>query len=136
MEAAMVRPTVIYGLMVTVMIFEVAGFPVAQELFESRTQLTWLPSLSGVRNVELFGPTPIPFISHWKRGVVPPFTGIAVKVITCPWHAGFWSGVMVTETGRMVLTFIVTALDVAGLPVEQLIADVKTQVTMSPVTGR
>jgi hypothetical protein len=44
-------------------------------------------------------------------------------------------GVMVTEAGRFALTFIITELDVAGLPIEQLMDEVKTQVTISPLLG-
>jgi hypothetical protein len=40
-----------------------------------------------------------------------------------------------TEAGRAGLTTIVSALDVAGLPVAQVAEDVSTQVMMSPFDG-
>jgi len=45
------------------------------------------PSLSVLlENVLLFVPTIVPFTFHWYEGLVPPFTGIAVKRMVAPLH--------------------------------------------------
>ena len=63
-------------------------------------------------------------------------TGDAVKVTELPEQTGLADEATVTLTGRFGLTVIVTAFDVAGLPVAQGAAlDVKTQVITSLFTG-
>ena len=52
-----------------------------------------------------------------------------------PWHTGLEEAAMVTETGNNGVTVIVTALEVAGLPVAQDAFDVRTQVIISPLDG-
>lgn len=59
--------------------------------------------------------------------------GVAVKVTDVPVQmAPAGKAAIDTLTGRLGFTAIVTALDVAGLPVLQVAFDVNTQVTMSP----
>ena len=63
-------------------------------------------------------------------------TGDAVKVTDVPEHTGLAETAIVTLTGRIGLTTIVIALDVAGLPVAHGVAlDVRTQVIMSLFIG-
>ncbi len=52
-----------------------------------------------------------------------------------PEQTGLAEAVMEMLTGRLGFTVIVTALDVAGLPVAQVALEVKTQVTISLFTG-
>ncbi len=80
-------------------------------------------------------PTFTPFTCHWYAGVVPPLVGVAVYVTEVPEQTGFAEGAMDTLTGNVVLTVIVTVLDVAGLPVAQDAFDVRTQVTASLFKG-
>ena len=59
-------------------------------------------------------------------------TGTAVKVTDVPAHmAPAGMAEMLTLAGRLGLTVMVTAFDVAGLPITQLALEVNTQVTMS-----
>ena len=62
-------------------------------------------------------------------------TGEAVNVTEVPSQTGFADAVIVTLTGNRGLTVMVTALDVAGLPVVQRALEVSTQVITSPFTG-
>jgi hypothetical protein len=66
---------------------------------------------------------------------VPPFTGVAVKVTDVPAQTGLADGATVTLAGRIGFTVIVTAGDVAGLPLTQARFEVITTVTRSPVNG-
>ena len=61
--------------------------------------------------------------------------GVAVNVTEVPWQKGLAEAAMDTETGKFVLTVIVIALDVAGLPVAQVAFEDSTQITTSPLTG-
>jgi len=67
--------------------------------------------------------------------VVPPLVGVAVNVTDVPAQTGLADAPMETLTGEVALTVIVTELDVAGLPVEHPKLEVRTQVTISLVTG-
>jgi hypothetical protein len=67
--------------------------------------------------------------------VVPPFTGVAVKVTLVPAQTGLAEAPIVTLTGRFGFTVMVTAFDVAGLPVGHVASEVSTQVTASPLAG-
>jgi hypothetical protein len=57
--------------------------------------------------------------------------GVAVKVTEVPAQMVVAEAAMLTLTGRLGLTVMVMAFDVAGLPVAQLALEVSTQVTMS-----
>ena len=52
-----------------------------------------------------------------------------------PWQTGFSDAVILTLTGRLLLTVIVIAFDVAGLPVAHVAFEVRMQVTTSLFEG-
>ena len=83
----------------------------------------------------LFVPTLPPFTFHWNDGVVPPLTGVAVKVTDVLEQTGLADAAIVTLTGNIGFTVMVIGVDVAGLPVAQIAFDVRTTVTISPLTG-
>ena len=76
-----------------------------------------------------------PSTSHVKAGVAPPLVGTTVKITEDPRQDGFALAVMVADTGIELATFMVMALDVAGLPVTHVSGDVTTHVTTWPFTG-
>lgn len=57
--------------------------------------------------------------------------GVAVKVTLVPEQIVVAEAEMLTLTGRFGFTVMVTAFEVAGLPVAQLAFDVRTHVTTS-----
>ena len=61
--------------------------------------------------------------------------GVAVKVTDEPAQIGFAEATIATLAGRYVLTVILIAFDVAGLPVTQVALEVIIQVTISPLLG-
>jgi len=63
--------------------------------------------------------------------VVPPLVGVAVKVTFVPEQIVVAEAEILTLTGRLGFTVMVTVLEVAGLPVAQVALDVNTQVTTS-----
>ena len=70
--------------------------------------------------------------------MVPPLTGVAVKVTLVPAQIVLSASLdaIVTLTGRFVLTVVAIALLVAGLPIAHGVAlDVNTTVTTSPLTN-
>ena len=81
-----------------------------------------------------FVPTFIPFNFHWYIGVVPPFVGVAVNVTEVPAQIGLPEAAILTLAAKLAFTVIVTAFEVAGLPVAQVAFDVISQVTISPFT--
>ena len=74
-------------------------------------------------------------IFHWKRGVDPPFTGVAVKVTEVPAQTGFAEGLTEMLICSRGFTFMVTVFEVAGLPVAQMAFEVRTQITASLLIG-
>ena len=52
-------------------------------------------------------------------GVVPPLVGVAVNVTEVPAQTGFAEAAIETLAAILGLTVIVTAFEVAGLPVTQ-----------------
>jgi hypothetical protein len=62
-------------------------------------------------------------------------TGEAVKVTEVPAQTGFAEGVAVTLTASMGFTFMITAFEVAGLPMGQVALDESTQITASLLIG-
>ena len=66
---------------------------------------------------------------------MPPFTGVAVNVTEVPEQTGLADAATVTLTGRIGLTVIVIALDVAGFPEVQIADDVRTQLRIFPAAG-
>jgi hypothetical protein len=77
----------------------------------------------------------VPFTFHWYAGFTPPFAGVAVNVTEVPAQTGLAEAAMEMLAGRFGFTVMVTALDVAGLPVAQVALEVSTQVTTSLFTG-
>jgi len=74
-----------------------------------------------------------PFFLHWYAGDAPPFTGVAVNVTFVPAQIapeGF--EVMEILTGRIGLTVMVIAFEVAGFPEVQVTFEVNTHVTTFP----
>ena len=61
--------------------------------------------------------------------------GVAVKVTLVPSQTGFSEAVIALLTGRLLLTVIVIAFDVVGLPVAHVAFEVRMQVTTSPFAG-
>jgi hypothetical protein len=69
----------------------------------------------------------VPFFLHWYAGVVPPFTGVAVKVTEVPAQmAPAGTAAMPTLAGSRGLMVMATVLDVAGLPDAHVRLDVTT----------
>ena len=64
----------------------------------------------------LFVPAGVPFTIHWYAGVMPPLTGVAVKVTAVPAQTGFALAETDTLTGSNGLTVIVTVLVARGPP--------------------
>ena len=123
------------GFTVIVMLLLVAVLTVAQARLEVITQETTWPLVSAVVvYVELFVPTLEPLTFHWYAGAEPPFMGVAVKVAEAPAHVGLlpvvWA--MATAGVAAALMVIVTAFDVAGLPVTPERFDVITHETTWP----
>jgi hypothetical protein len=67
--------------------------------------------------------------------VVPPFTGVAVKVTDVPAHTEFADASMETLTGCEGVTIIVTMFEVAGLPVAHGRLEFITTTTISSFAG-
>ncbi len=57
----------------------------------------------------------------------PPFTGVAVKVTAVPEQILLADAAMLTLTGRLGFTVIVTGAEVAGLPLGQARLEVTSQ---------
>jgi Flp pilus assembly protein TadB len=124
------------GLTVIVIVLDVAGLPPTQAAFEVMMQDTVLPlARDALVYVGLFVPTLAPFTLHWYAGVVPPLTGVAVKVTKVPAQTGLDEAVIETLAVTIGLTVIVTVLDVAGLPVLQGAFEVITTYIASPFNG-
>ncbi len=70
--------------------------------------------------VGLFVPTTVFPSFHWYTGVVPPLTGVAVKVTWVPEQTGLAEGVTDIPAAIEVLTDIVMAFDFTGLMVAQV----------------
>jgi predicted DNA repair protein MutK len=62
---------------------------------------------------------------------VPPFVGVAVKVIAVPEHTLFALDAIATAGVTVVFTVIVTPLEVAVFAPKQELVEVKAQVTTS-----
>ncbi len=66
---------------------------------------------------------------------MPPLNGVAVNVTDPPVHTGLALAAIVTLTGRIGLTIMVTVLEVAGFPEVQVSLDVNTHTISSPCDG-
>jgi hypothetical protein len=114
---------------------EVAGLPVAQVASEVRTHVTTSLFTGTYENAGLLVPEAKPLTFHSYAGVVPPFTGSAVKLTVVPSHTGFPLAVTDTLTGSNGFTTIFTGLEVAGFPLTHVSLEDSTQVTISPFDG-
>ena len=79
--------------------------------------------------------TLVPFSFHRYVGVVPPLVGVAVNVTEVPAQTGLAEAATDTLTGRLGFTVMVTVFEVAGLPVGQVVLEVRTQVIRSLLVG-
>ena len=61
--------------------------------------------------------------------------GVAVKMTSVPAQTGLAEATIVTLTGKLALTVMVTVFEVAGLSVAQVALDVSITVTWSLFTG-
>jgi len=113
-------------------VFEVAGLPVAQPIFEVSSQVTASPLFNVLlAKVALFDPTETPFTNHAYTGVVPPFIADAVNVTGVPSQtvpAG--EAAMLTLTGCSGATSITSVFDGAGLLIAQVAFEFTTQTTV------
>ena len=75
------------------------------------------------------------FTFHWYEGAEPPLVGVAEKVTEVPKHTWLADPTIDTLTGSSGFTIIVTALEVAGLPVAQVALEVNSHETMSLLIG-
>ena len=118
-----------------VIALEVAVAGAAQASEEARTAVTTAPLVSAeVIKVLLFGPALVPFIFHWKAGLVPPFTGLAINVSLVLLQSEVADAVMVTA-GVCEVTDIVIALEVTDAGDAQGAFEVTTQVTIWPLVN-
>jgi hypothetical protein len=123
-----------FGFTVIVIIFDVAGDPVAQIAFDVMMHVIWLPLVKALEVYVEFVAPPIfdPLFSHWYVGVVPPFVAVAVIVILVPAQiAPGGTAAIITPAGKFGFTVIVILFDVAGDPDTQLALEVIIQVTTS-----
>ncbi len=83
-----------------------------QVALEIISTFTWLPLTRVlVVKVELFDPTGIPATYHWNTGLLPPFTGVAVKVTEVPEHIGLTGFARIdTDGAEIVFTIKVSIL--------------------------
>jgi hypothetical protein len=109
--------------------FEVAGLPVEQSALDDRIQVTTSPCTGLYRKIELLVPLLTPFTFHWKPGLVPPLTGVAVNVTDVPEQTGFAEGAILMLTGMRGFTIIVTGSDCAGFPPGHMAFEVSMQIT-------
>ena len=122
-----------FGLIVMVIVFEVAGLPETQVALEViTTETTSLLIRVVEEKVGLLVPVFTPFNFHWYEGAVPPLTGVAVKVTEVPAQiAPEGASAMLTLAGRFVLTTMVIVFDVAGFPETHVAFEVITTETTS-----
>ena len=94
------------GFTVMLMILDVAGLPVTQQVtVVVTTQLTWSPLASEeVTNVELLEPAFKPLTFHWNIGFAPILTGVAVNVTEVPEQMIMALELMVTLAGVQLKT--------------------------------
>jgi hypothetical protein len=118
--------------------FERTGLVLLMQLaLDVSLHFTTSPSEGEKSNVGLAEGNPefIPLTCHWYAGVVPPFTGDAVKDTEFPWQYGLVSVLILTLADNDVLTDILTGAEMAGLPLTHAALDVSLQVTISPFCG-
>jgi hypothetical protein len=124
------------GFTVMVIPLEVAGLPVAQVAFE----VTMQESTSVFTGLKVYvgfvaPDTEEPLSFQRYPGAGPPLMTEELKVTAVPAQTGFAEEVTEMLTGKSGLTVMVTAFEVAGVPVAQVAFEVRTQVIMLPCTG-
>ena len=67
--------------------------------------------------------------------MVPPLVGVAVKVTFVPEQIVVAEAEILTLTGRLGFTVMVTVLEVAGLPVAHVAFDVMCTVIVAPLVN-
>lgn len=115
---------------------EVAGLPVAHVAFDVSTQESTSLFTGLYVYVGLVAPdTELPLSFHRYPGADPSLTTLELKVTAVPAQTGFAEEATVRLTGNSGFTVIVTAFDVAGVPVAQVAFEVSTQLIISLFTG-
>lgn len=103
---------------VTAILFEVVEEDVAQLALLVSTQVTRsLFASMLLLKVAAFTAVFVPFIFHWYAGVMPPLTGVAVKVILVPWQIEVADAEMLTAgvIEGVTLSVILVEVAVAGV---------------------
>jgi hypothetical protein len=98
--------------MVTALLVTVAGLAQAALLVNCTVTTSPLARVVLVKVAE-FTPALLLFTFHWYTGLLPPLTGVAVKVTLPPAHIVVVLAVIDTEGVTDVLTVMVTAFDVS-----------------------
>ena len=83
----------------------------------------------------LSAPTAVVPLYHWYEGVVPPLTGVAVKVTEVPAQTGLAEGEIEILTGNNGLTAMMTTLDVAGTGDGHATLEISLQLMLSRFDG-
>ena len=68
-------------------------------------------------NVSLFVPALLPLTCHWYEGVVPPFTGVAVKVTLAPRQMDVWLATTDTDGVTLAAVIVIKLLVAVGVVV-------------------
>ena len=127
LPAAIFILTGINGFTVMLMALEVAGLPDLQ--VSPEVNCTVITSLL-VKEAEVYVEPVAPGIAvvplyHWKVGVAPPLTGVAVNVTGVPAQiTPEGTAAILTLTGRIGFTAMLIPLEVAGLPDLQVSSDI------------
>lgn len=122
------------GNTVMVIVLEVAGLLVAQPMLLVKTVLTTSPELRELLLYvadEVGTPALLPLIRHWYKGLEPPLTGVAVKLIALPLHTVLLAVAMLTLAVLVawVMVTVAVAVVVARQPVPLPPAVICTPIT-------
>lgn len=97
------------------------------------SQITILPSASDdVEKEEVPVTCDTPFTFQLKPGLLPPFTGLAIKVILVPLQTLLVSAVMKTEAFKLLTTFMTMVLETTVVVLVQVKEEVSSHITTSP----
>jgi len=131
-EAPIVISGVTGAFTVITTLADTADVGAAQSAFEVSTTVTLSLLLSvEVVNESLFDPAFTPFTFHWYEGEVPPFTGVAAKVMLLPIQMFVADACTVTEGTRAGFAFSLILFDVAVGLVTQVTVEVISTYTLS-----
>ena len=129
----MIIPGTSSGLLVNVMVLLIEVSGVAQLLLPVMITRTCSPAIRVLLvNVLLLVPALTPFTCHWNAGLVPPFTGIAVNVMTDPGHTAWFEVVIDTDAVTAVPAVMVSVLLVAVSGLAQDVLRVSIAFTCAP----